>query len=111
MEKVIEVKMARTSSEEIHAVHDFLQDLESVLHTGYYTNQDHEDVIVGNDPEGLSKFIEKRFPKVSACYTRVLMNTQTLLDNCSDPDSETLEWRPDIKALMEARNAAAEVEP
>lgn len=40
--------------------------------------------------------------KLSAGLGRIIWGYQVLLDNCCDPNSTVLDWKPEIKAKMDA---------
>ena len=50
----------------------------------------------------------ERGPGVGGAWSRVVLGCQGLIDGCCDPDADTLEWRLDIAAAMEAAGVSDE---
>lgn len=90
--------MAKASKEEIQACMDFANSLESLINYGVLhdapdgTAEDYSD-------ERLAEFV-RTFCKRWSLF-RVTFGYQVLVDNCCDPDEDTLEWRKDVAALIE----------
>lgn len=93
------MKMARATDDDMQRMFDFFNDLDDALH----------DLPFGDsvDSEALGEIVKKhwksRGPGVGGSWHRVLFGMQMLLKNCTDPDAETLEWRPDIRAWLESK--------
>jgi len=65
-----------------------MQQIETEIEEGLITNED------------LGLLVRKEFAWVSGGWRRVVFGYLTLLQNCCDPDATTLEWRPEIAALL-----------
>lgn len=95
------MKQAKASEADIQAVLDFFDDVEQWIE---YTER----------PDGVSslgELVERAWLAVGPAWRRVVFGYKLLLDNCCDPDAPTLEWRPDLKALLDqAKIDAAKTE-
>lgn len=111
MGKTIEMKMAKASKEDIERCIKFFQFIEEFMEYGTHTpeSEDFEEDSIDLDDEA---FVERlramwggRFKAaaVDCAWTRVVMGCDILIDNCCDPNADTLEWKPEIaKQLAEA---------
>ncbi len=84
------MKIAKADPEEIAAVNQFMRELEDEIK---YPEKSDEEL--------------REWIKNAPCLFRVVFGYQVLLDNCCDPDADTLEWKPEIKSMMEAKPAEA----
>lgn len=97
------MKMARAGDDDMRRMFDFFHELEEAL----------RDVGYGAlvDKEHLGAIVKKHWcnkvglggPGVGASWSRVLYGMDTLLRNCTDPEADTLEWRPDIREWLESQ--------
>jgi hypothetical protein len=82
------MKAAKCSTEDVDQVRAFLQQLETMVHSG--TNKD------------LVEFIEKNFDAhCGRHYERLLFGYETMIENACDPSVSYLEWRPELKQIIE----------
>jgi hypothetical protein len=86
------MKMAKASEEEWKAVMKFANELEDEIKYPEKTD------------EQLREWINN-----APCLFRVVFGYQVLVDNCTDPAADTLEWKPEIRALLEAGGGGGEV--
>lgn len=82
------MRMARAPQEQIDALWKFLEGLA-------------ERTENGRGAESIGTFVRKNWRNVEACWERVVYGYQTLLQ-CTDPNLDYLEYRPDIKAALVA---------
>lgn len=105
----IEMKMAKADKEDIDRVTAFFLMLEEAIEYGTFTrpNPDEEEVSEDVDAERIVELIRgawgERGPGVGPSWRRVVMGCAVLIDNCCDPDADTLEWRPDVRAFLESQ--------
>lgn len=83
------MKMAKADKAEWERVMKFVQELEEEIKYPEKTDEE------------LGKWVRN-----APCMFRVVFGYQVLVDNCADPDSDTLEWRPELKALLEKASAS-----
>ena len=95
------MKIARPTDDDMRRMFDFFSKLEEELR-GMQHGFAVEDEKIG---ALVKKHWGKIGPGVGASWTRVLWGMDTLLRNCTDPDVDTLELRPDIRAMMEGTEA------
>lgn len=118
------MKVARASKEDIDRLWRFFQVIEEYFEYATYTpwrpvsrddgavterredSDSDDDTIHLNDEQFVEKLHElwgHRFgpAKVDAAWMRVLMNADTLLKNVADPECGHLDWKPELKALLE----------
>ena len=103
--KEIKVKMAKASEDDLRRVREFFQMIEEVVEYGTYTadeDDDPEHIVDSQFAELISRMWNERGPGVGSAWSRVVCGCQMLIANCCDPDADTLEWRPDVAAAMEA---------
>ena len=101
------MRLAKTNHEEIHRLQSALNEVEW-LHKEL-KNTDFEDIDF-SEFEIMSKF-DKSTPAAflsdlvhhlaAIHFQRILLNCETLLDNCADPELSHLDFNPDIKAGLE----------
>ena len=89
------MKMAKASEEEIFALNTFMQKIEEAM----------QDNMV--DPVDFCAMVEEEFNTVAGGWRRVVWGCLTLIQNCCDPDADTLEWKPEIAAVMEQNKEAS----
>lgn len=105
----IETKVAKADKEDIVRIMDFFLMLEEVIEYGTYTrpNPEEEETSEDVDEERIVELIRaawgERGPGVGPSWRRVVMGCAVLIDNCCDPDADTLEWRPDVRAFLESQ--------
>lgn len=109
MGRTIDVKMAKASKEDMDRVRRFMEMIEEVMEHGTYTEPDDDDE-EESEPVGTERLFEliedawnPTGQGVGTSWRRVVYGCEILIDNACDPDADTLEWRPDLKALMEAQ--------
>ena len=96
------MKMARASNEEIEATMDLAANLESLISYGCLSDGDES---VDNLDEEIAKLVRNHLRRWS--LQRIVFGYQVLVDNCCDPDESALEWRKDIRVLVEAAKKEA----
>ncbi len=104
MGRTIEVKMAKASPDDLKRVREFFQVIEEVIEWGTFFNQYTEHSMEVSDEELVEKIREmwnERGPGVGSSWRRVVTGCEVLINNCCDPDSDVLEWKPELKKLME----------
>ncbi len=79
------MKMAKASKEEWEAVLRFVNELEEEIKWPQKTNEE------------LGKWVRN-----APCMFRVVFGYQVLVDNCTDTNLDHLEFKPEIKAALEA---------
>lgn len=96
------MNIATAKSTEINGLIEFLRDLEHLLTRGsvYHADDDCEET-PADDHEAI-QLIRRLYEQVDLSWQRVMYNCLAMHENCIDPESRHLEWRPDIKAAMEA---------
>lgn len=111
----IEMKMAKGSNADVDAVTAFMLWLEEFCEYGTDAeNQDDNDEDRKISDEQAMERIKEEFSRWSprrhtaaGSWRRVVMGFQILRDNVCDPDADTLEWNPELKALIEAADSPA----
>ncbi len=98
------MKMAKASKADIQRVHDFMQFIDEFMEYGAITGDSDEEITLDDDAfvARLRDMWGHRFGpcKVDASWRRVVFGCDILIDNCCDPNSDTLEWRPDIAMFL-----------
>lgn len=93
------MKMAKASDKNRDAVKDFLGVLDAIEEYGSVE-------INGKEwkptDEQLGAYVLDWLRKNPVALMRVVWGFETLVENVCDPNVSYLEWRPDIKAAMEA---------
>ena len=98
------MKMAKASSDDVDKVIAFFHVIEEYMDYGTHTpeNPDVEEESIDLDPERFVELLRERWGRrfgpcgVDAAWSRVVHGYQVLVDNCCDPNAETLEWKPEI---------------
>lgn len=79
---------AKCSTEDLGQVREFLRKLEELVHAG-----SHKDLV---------EFVERNFEHhCGRHYERLIFGYETLVENACDPNVSHLEWKPEIKHLIE----------
>ncbi len=93
------MKVARADKKDIDAMFGFFNDLADALDNpggwGASLLSDEEILSLGVQVQDAWK------GDVGHAWRRALLNLVTLLDHCADPDSDTLEFKPEIAEAME----------
>lgn len=104
------MKMARASADDVDTLQNFLEWLENYADNGTDNRRppDDED---GDFPEisdeDALQYISSQFSRwtrgntVMTCWRRVVYGFQILHDNVCDPDADHLDWKPELKAIIE----------
>lgn len=106
MGEVLEVKMAKPSSEDFRRVHEFFDGLESML-------EDRCDIETGDqvDDAAILEWIRTRWavrgPGVGSSWRRVVWGGQMMVDAACDPNSGVVDWRPEIAEALKAAGLEA----
>ncbi len=100
------MKMAKASADDLRRVREFFEMLEEVIERRTYTTDEDTGEPQIIDDERLLALIRQMWSErglgVVSSWFRVVYGCQVLIDNCCDPDADTLEFRPDIAKAMEA---------
>lgn len=107
-EREITVKMAKASKEDIQKVVEFFRFIEEYFEYGTHTPENEEteeesiELSESDFVDRLSKLWGGRFKPVGvdAMWSRVVFGCGMLIDNCCDPNSDVLEWKPEIVELL-----------
>jgi hypothetical protein len=105
----IEMKMAKAGDDNIRLMSEFFEFLERYAENAESLLDDED----GLDYEDVVDRINTEFSRltrratVAGAWRRVVWGFQILRDNCCDPDANTLEWNPELKALIEAAESPA----
>ena len=102
--------MAKASKDDIKRVAALFNLLEEVLECGTYT-ADQESEPVPVTLIDLTAMLQRQWearPGVASAWRRVVFGCDMLIDNCCDPDSDTLEWRPEVAEFIEANDRPPE---
>lgn len=102
--------VARATDQEIKEVNNLLNELESIGR--YYTGQEVIDVVKENKREfkvlsGFDREDSESFLRSLCDYVNntrhncVMFNLFTLMDNCADLESDTLDFNPTLKRGLE----------
>ena len=93
------MKQARPSDDDMQSMFAFFNELEELLRDMRYGGS--------VDSEAVGLLVKRHWgtisPSVGGSWSRVLWGLDTLLRNCTDPEADTLEWRPDIRKWIEAQ--------
>lgn len=103
------MKMAKASENDMTAVSDFFLKLEEMLEHGCLTSSDGEDTVDVDDARILEviRHAWDVYPSVGCGWRRVVLGYDTVVKNACDPESSTLDWRKDLAAYLENREAWA----
>lgn len=109
--QLIQMKMAKASRDDIERLTTFFLMLEEALEYGTYTPPNQETEFERIDDERILELIREAWgqygPGVGPSWRRVVMGCGILIDNCCDPEADTLEWRKDVAAFLETQEQAA----
>ena len=87
------MKQARPSDDDMQCMLDFFSELDEMLHDTRFG--------ASVDSEAVGALVKKHWggtgPGVGGSWNRVLYGMVTLLENCTDPAADTLEWRRDVR--------------
>lgn len=107
---VIEMRMAKASAEDVDRLRFFLEWLENYADNGTDSRKlpddDDGDFPEISDEDAL-EYINEQFSRctrgatVGTSWRRVVWGFQILHDNVCDPDADHLEWKPELKAIIE----------
>lgn len=114
----IEMKMAKASEDDLKRVEFFFEWLEEVAEARidiHSQKMDENGELFSPliDDEGAMEKIREEFSRwtrrvtVSDSWRRIVWGMRILLENVCDPDATTLEWNPELKALIEAADSPA----
>jgi len=93
------MQVARATDDDMRRMFDFFGEMEGALRgLRYGASVDNE--LVGAI---VKKHWGNRSPGVGASWSRVMYGMDTLLRTCTDPEADTLEWRPDVREWMESQ--------
>jgi hypothetical protein len=103
--KEIAVKMAKADKDDIDKLIAFFQFIDEYFEHGTHTPQDSDVSTELTDEsfiEQLRKLWGQRFGPagVDCAWSRVVFGCDILIDNCCDPNADTLEWKPEIEKLL-----------
>ncbi len=112
------MKMAKADADDFQRCIRFFQFIEEFMEYGTHTpeNDDVEEESIDLDDEKFVEMLRKmwggRFKPagVDCAWSRVVFGCQILIDNVCDPNADTLEWKPELAALLAAAEAATESE-
>ncbi|MBD2076362.1 hypothetical protein H6F86_21245 [Phormidium sp. FACHB-592] len=79
------MKVAKATEANIQALIDFLNEI--------------EEMVEGDDFTNAEKLLRSR----PIHWAKIIFGYQTLVENCCDPNLNYLEWKPEIKALLEPK--------
>lgn len=83
--------------EKLFTSHNFIRQLEKWVEVFEYNDYEYEQRV-----KGFIKWFRRDYPKYEKVFDLLFMGYDTLYRNACDPDTETLEFRPDIKAFLDA---------
>lgn len=106
-----QLRLAKTSEKEIDSLFAILNEAERL--SNELKNNFLEDIDFSEfetmqyfDRENTEQFLTDFVKHLSSIhFQRILFNCQTLLDNCADPDLDTLDFNKDIKRGLELLEA------
>ena len=90
------MQVARATDDDMKRMFDFFGELEESLRDARYGLS----VDVGQVGEIVKKHWGTSGPGVGGSWSRVMYGMDTLLRNCTDPYSEVLDWRPDVREWL-----------
>ncbi len=104
------MKMAKASKEDFQRVIRFFQLVEEYMDDRTYTppTEDDSGETIDLDDAGFIELLREmwggRFkpPGVLGSWSRVVHGGEILIENCCDPNSEVLDWKPEIAAAIKA---------
>lgn len=102
------MKLSKATPAEIDKLEQFLAFIEEYLRDGTYSVRGEDGDITEDPPEELTpeQFVDLVQEKWSGLgsYAKITFGYRTLVENACDPDCSYLEWRPDIKAFLDAKS-------
>ena len=102
------MKMAKASPDDFKTMSEFFQLLEEWIVEGTITTDcggENEQTREIDGPE-VSERIKDAWKKIGPAWPRIVWGCEMLIGHCCDPDSDTLDWRPDIRRFLETQEAA-----
>lgn len=95
------MKIAKASNDDMRRMLEFFHELEEIFRPAMYGGC----AVVDHEKLGalVTRHWGKAGPGVGASWGRVVHGMETLLENCTDPDADTLEWRPDVREWLESQ--------
>jgi hypothetical protein len=112
--KTVPVRMAKASQEDVDRVVKFFQLIEEYIEYGTYTPPSDEfeeesieltDKIFVHYLRTLWGGRQSSQPGVDSAWSRVVNGYAVLVDNVCDPDSDVLEYKPEIAAKLSQPDA------
>lgn len=108
------MKMAKASQDEIDRMIKLAHFLEATASERphdipYFPDNDEWEWFDEENKEHLRRFYD-RVKELCPGMMRVTFGFQVLVDNCCDPDADTLEWKPELLKLMEQGKSTDAVE-
>lgn len=100
--RTIEVRMAKPSKDDFDNVLFFFQGIEAMLEENVIIQHKDDEGVPFSGAESAMDWIEAQWKKVSYSWNRVLWGGKTAIDAACDPNSEVLEFKPEILAAMQA---------
>lgn len=85
------MKMAKPSEKDNEAVLQFFQELEETL----------DNSLTDVTDEAIAKAVLRHWPAVAMSWSRVYWAGLTAIENACDPDLTYLDYKPELKRLME----------
>ncbi len=108
----VQMRMAKASKDDIQKTIEFFRFIEEYMEYGTHTPQS-EDVEEESIDLSEEQFVEKlrelwggafRTSGVDCKWSRVVLGCSILIENCCDPELDYLEWKKEIRELVEAHN-------
>ena len=105
------VKMARATEEDVKVLREFLEWLENYSEYGTDSRKEYDgdaDSYPVIDDEAALEFIREQFSRfrrtrnVGMVWNRVVYGYSVLHDNCCDPEKDYLDWKPELRAVIDA---------
>jgi hypothetical protein len=84
------MKMAKATNDEVERAIEFAGKFDQEIHGRF--------ALDGMSDEELGGWVRDEAPQLS----RIIFGYKVLVDNCADPSLDYLEFKPEIKAAMEA---------
>lgn len=107
------MKVARATKEEIDSMWSLLNELSSMSRYFIFGEEGIDQINNGDEFPTLKSFEAEDFEELfeKMCdhihhmrYEVVLINLMTLLDNCADPEADTLEFNKELTEALELYN-------
>jgi len=111
------MRMAKASKEDVRRLNVFLRFMDEIGNNEPKTviedwGEDDEDFgpiikhcLNDKDEFEYDYFMDYYRTHISHIHMRILMGFEVLVDNCCDPDKDYLDWKPEIKELLEKEEA------